>query len=265
MQARNDPLPALKIALARHGAGARLDAAGPVPLGVIALDEALGGGLARGAVHECFAALGSGDAAAASGFGLGLALRFAGKRPLVWIRQDFVDEEAGRLYGAGLSAFGLDPDGLILVRVSDQAGGLRAAGEAARCPALGAVLVEFWGASKALDLTASRRLALAAEKSGVTLVIVRLGASPAPSAATSRWSVSAAPSCALEANAPGRPAFSITLLRHRAGIPSRTWSVEWDHDECSFSGPAPLSRSMVSVPASRKAAADEGPLWRRAG
>jgi protein ImuA len=32
-----------------------------------------------------------------------------------------------------------------------------------------------------------------------------------------RWQVAAAPSAALEANAPGHPAFALTLLRHRGG------------------------------------------------
>ena len=68
-----------------------------------------------------------------------------------------------------------------------------------------------------LDLTASRRLALAAEQSGVTLLMLRLEAEPVPSAADTRWAVSAAPSQALEANAPGPPQLEIELLRRRVG------------------------------------------------
>ena len=44
---------------------------------------------------------------------------------------------------------------------------LRAGEEAARCPPLGAVIIEPWGAPKALDLVASRRLALAAALSSL--------------------------------------------------------------------------------------------------
>jgi protein ImuA len=231
--------------------------------GVPALDAALGGGLACGALHEIYARRAQ-DEAAASGFGLALALRAAHGRSILWARQDLVDVEAGGLYGDGLAAFGADPKRLLVVRARDPTGVLRAAAEAARCAALGAALVEIWSEPKALDLKASRRLALTAGVSGVTVVMIRLGARPAPSAATSRWSVSASASTPLEANAPGRPAFDAALLRHRAGLGPRTWRVEWDRDRASFEF-APLSRAVVSVPAHGPAAADAGAPWRRAG
>ena len=233
-------------------------------LGLPALDAALGGGLACGAVHEVYARRGQ-DTAAAAGFGLGLALRAAEGRSLVWIRQDFVDAETGSLYGGGLAVFGLDPERLVVVRARDPTGALRAAAEAARCPPLGAALVEVWGDLKVPDLKAGRRLALAAGASGVTLVMIRLGASPAPSTATTRWSVQGAASTPLEANAPGRPAFDAALLRHRAGLGPQTWRLEWNSDRVSFCEPAPLSRFVVSVPAGGSVAADGGKPWRRVG
>lgn len=232
--------------------------------GADALDDALGGGFRRGCLHEAFGSGGTRDAAAASGFGLGLALRFAGERPLLWVRQDFAERETGLLYGAGLADFGLDPGRLVSVRAASVEDSLRAAAEGARCPALGAVLVEVWGEARALDLTASRRLSLAAQRSGVPLVMIRPGAVPGPSAAMTRWLVAPAPSRPLEANAPGRPAFLITLLRHRAGIAGRNWHVEWDRDRLSFAEPAPVSRALVSRPADRAAVAPGAPL-RRAG
>ena len=233
-------------------------------LGVPSLDEKLGGGLSGGALHEVYARRAQDDAAAA-GFGLGLALRAAGMRSIVWVRQDFGVVENGELSGDGLAAFGLDPERLLVVRARDPTTALRAADEAARCSALGAALVEIWGEPKVLDLKASRRLALAAGASGVTLVMIRLGASPAPSAATSRWSVATAASRPLEANAPGRPAFDAALMRHRAGLGPRAWRLEWDRDRTSFCEPAPLSRSVVPIPASRPAAADGAAPWRKAG
>ena len=127
--------------------------------GAAEIDRALGGGLKRGALHEFYARRVP-DSAAAAGFGFCLALRAAAGRPLVWARQDFVDVETGALHGAGLAAFGGDPRGIVLVRPSDATGVLRAASEAARCPALGAVVAEVWGAPKTLDLKASRRLSL---------------------------------------------------------------------------------------------------------
>jgi protein ImuA len=118
------------------------------------------------------------------------------------------------------------------------------------------------GQSPRLDLTASRRLALAAEKSGVTLLLLRIDAQASPSAADTRWQVAAAPSQALEANAPGPVALDIELLRRRAGPAGMRWRVEWNRDACAFREPA-LSGAVVSLP-SHRPAADSGPLRRRA-
>lgn len=229
-------------------------------LGADEVDAPLGGGLRRGALHEAFAR-NAGDAASVAGFGFGLALRAAGGRPLVWARQDFVEIETGALHGEGLAAFGCDPRDVLVVRPRDALGVLRAAGEAARCPAIGAVVAEIWSAPGAFDLKASRRLALAAEKSGVTLVSIRRDA-PGPSAAQSRWRVAAAASTPLEADAPGLAAFDIELLRHRAGLPPRAWRLEWDRDSQSF---ASLSRTVAPLPADRPAEAAGATQWRRAG
>jgi len=231
-------------------------------LGLAPLDAWLGGGLPRGALHEVYAPPESDTAA--GGFGLGLALRAAGGRPLVWARQDGAEDETGRLYGDGLAALGLDPGRLLLVRARDPMAALRVAGEAARCSALGAALLEISGEARGLDLTASRRLALAASASGVTLIVIRLRARPAPSAAASRWHVTAAASTPLEAAAPGRPAFNAGLTRHRAGLGSRIWRLEWDSDSLRFAAPT-LHRPMVSVPVGRPAAAPAVLPWRRAG
>ncbi|MDR4306721.1 hypothetical protein IHQ68_08830 [Chelatococcus sambhunathii] len=247
-------------ALERSSACERGDLFG---FGAPEIDGALGGGIRRGALHEVYARKET-DSAAASGFGLCLALRAARDRPLVWARQDFLDLETGALHGAGIAAFGGDPAKILVVRPGDAAGVLRAAGEAARCPAIGAALLEVWGAPKTLDLKASRRLGLASEKSGVTLVMIRRAAAPEPSAAQSRWSVAAAVSTALQDNAPGRPAFDIELLRHRSGLPPRAFRLEWDRDSLSFAA-APLSRSVAAVPADRPARPAGGGLRRRAG
>lgn len=57
------------------------DGPGCLPLGVAAVDAALGGGLARGALHE-IAAAGEAHAGAAAGFAVGLSsLRSGGHVP----------------------------------------------------------------------------------------------------------------------------------------------------------------------------------------
>lgn len=227
------------------------------------LDDLLGGGLARGALHEVYAET-TPDCATAAGFTLALALRAAGDRAIVWARQDYAGVEAGGLYGPGLAALGFDPARLILVEARDVLGVLRAGAEAARCPAVGAVLMEPWGEARPLDLTASRRLTLAADQSGVTVFLTRAAATPRPSAAASRWSVRPRPSRLMEADAPGWPAFALTLLRHRAGLSRQTFDVEWDGEQRAFADLAPLPGSVAAVPPG--GAVDEGPgALRRAG
>ncbi|MFN3670913.1 MAG: ImuA family protein [Bosea sp. (in: a-proteobacteria)] len=255
-------------------------AMGRVSFGVAGLDEVLGGGLVRAALHEVYAP-GTPDLAAATGFAVGLAIRAAGQRPILWVRQDYLDAETGALHPPGLSELGLDPARVLLVRARDAEGVLRAGSEAARCGALGAALIEPWGDPRLFDLTATRRLSLAAEGSGVATVLLRASASQAPSAARTRWLVQALPSRALEANAPGDPAFRIRLLRHRGGRSECEWRVEWSRDrQCFAERPvlpekpvqpwqspdvAPLSRPLVPFPADGQVAAGETGPRRRAG
>jgi protein ImuA len=228
---------------------------GRVGFGCAGLDAALGGGLARAALHEVLAE--AADRAAALAVALGLAGRAAAGRTMLWVRQDAPG--AGRPHPPGLAALGLDPARLLLVRAADMAGVLRAGADGARCAALGAVLIEPAGAGRGFDLTASRRLSLAAQGSGVFTLLLRAGPAT-PSAAQTRWLVAGRPSRALAANAPGAPAFALRLLRHRQGLGEQGWMVEWDHAERGFresslSRPAPASGAVVAFPAGRSAAA----------
>jgi protein ImuA len=201
------------------------------------------------AVHEVYAAS-TRHGSAAEGFGLGLALQ-AG-RTLVWIHEDRGRHERGALYGSGLREWGVETGDLLLVGVPDTAALLAAAEEALRSGASAAVLMSGWGESRAFTLTASRRLALAAAAGRTTAIFVRTGAQPQASAADTRWSVRAVPSRALEAGAPGRPAFQVSLLRSRAGVAPGEWIMEWDRDARSFVEPE-TSGGLVSAPAHRPA------------
>ena len=251
-----------------------------VPLGLASIDGVLPGGLARAALHEAYAA-GAADAAAATAFALALAHTLEPKRPIIWARQDFLDVETGRPYGPGCAELGLDPGRITLVRAHDGLDVLQAALEAARCSGLGAVVAELWGETKAFDLTASRRLALAAEASALPVLVVRCGASPGASAAETRWQVRPAPSRALAANAPGQPSFQITLLRQKSGPFGQNWHVEWNRDRGCFEdgtvrpalaerpdAGAPLSGTVVPLSFGRPVDTDgprRGPDVRRAG
>jgi protein ImuA len=234
-------------------------------LGLSDIDDAIGGGLPRGALHEVFPESVA-DCGAGIGFALALALRANGNagRPVLWVRQDMVAQEQGELHAAGLAEFGADPSAFLLVRARDAVQALRAADETLRCNALGVIVLEGWGEARALGLTASRRLARGAARAGCCVVLVRSGVAPAPSAAMSRWRVRASPSRLLAAEVPGRPAFDIGLLRHRAGYPPRRWRVEWDRDELVFRPPA-LSCAVAAFPADRPAAPAAAEGYRRAG
>lgn len=249
-----DHLAMLRRNLASITGGERLSCEGRVAIGHEALDAALGGGLGRGRVHELFAAEAD-DAATATGFAAMLALRAAEGGPILWLKSDEAERRGGGLHAPGLAELGGDPDLLVLGFAPDAKALLKGAADAARCAGLGALVIECWGKCTCLDLTASRRLSLAAEQSGVTLLMLRLEAEPVPSAADTRWAVRAAPSHGLEANAPGLPMFEIQLLRRRAGPSGMRWHLEWDRDQLAFREPA-LSGAVVPLPSRRTAAAE---------
>jgi protein ImuA len=184
-------------------------------------------------LHEIYGAAGP-DAPALTGAALMLAAGKPGRGALLWVRQSFIDSEAGLPSAAGLAELGLDPARIIRVRAGDVLAALQAGLEGARCSTLGGAVVELWGEARAYDLTASRRLALAAREAGIGVLVVRAGATPRASAAETRWSLSAAPSRALGANAPGPPAFALTLLRARDGREGQVFHVEWDRDVRAF-------------------------------
>lgn len=233
---------ALENALAAS-AGRRISALSRVPLGHAGADAALGG-LAQGALHEVYAG-GAGQSAAATGFALALAVRVSQQRPLLWVRQDFAAHEYGELYAPGLLELGLDPARLILVRVAQALDVLRVAAEALTCSGLGAVVAEIPGAPKILDLTASRRLVLAAANKDVTAVLLRLDAKPAASAAETRWLVHAARS--RHEDDWDAPRFHVALTRNRHGD-TGTWVMEWC-DGCFREPVEAVSSDLVAAPA----------------
>lgn len=257
-----------KIA-AMDRAGAPPPASGRVVTGHAGLDGAFGGGLARAQCHELF---GAPEEGAAAGLALALAARTAGEGAFLWLRSRAATRIGGLPYGPGLAALGIDPARLLLGVMPDDAMLLRAAVDALRCPALGALILELRGPAPLLDLTASRRLALAAEVSGVTAYLLRIGGDPAPSAAATRWRVAAAASAPLPGDIPGHSAFDLTLLRRRAGSDGQRWRLTWNAErrifgdaphECDDARPQPdaagqagppLFGAMAPLPADRSAA-----------
>lgn len=220
------------------------------------------GGLARAQLHEVYA-IDAADGPAAIGFAVALALA-AAALPILWLRTERDDATGGRLHASGLLQLGLSPDALVLVIVPDEAAALRVAADAARCAGLGTLLLESRGRASGMDLTATRRLMLAAESSGVTVLSVRVGAEVSPSAAATRWAVAACPSTALAADAPGGPAFEIECLRRRGGPAGMRARVEWNRDDRCFQE-APLAGAGLSLAAGGPAARRPAAPVRRTG
>lgn len=258
MRESSQPLAGLRKRIARlatDGGHTSHPSGGWLTSGHAGLDTALGGGLAIGKAHEFFAADAL-DGTSAAAFAALLALRAPGKTPLIWLRTADAGSRTGHIYAPGIAELGGDPDRLLLVETPDPKMLLACANDAVRCAGSAAVIVESWGKFPLLDLTASRRLAIGARDAGTTLLMLRLNAIPAPSVAETRWSVAAAASRALEAGAPGAPAFDLELLRWRAGPAGSRWRLDWNHDEKSFGhgiGEPALSGALLPVPARRAA------------
>lgn len=228
------------------------------------MDAWLGGGLARGRMHEILGDTPD-EAGAAMTFAALLADRAdPGDKALLWLRTDTAERRSGRLYAPGLVELGIDPARLVLGMVEDDTALLRSALDGARCSGLGAIILECWGNPRLFDLTASRRLVLAAEGSGVTILLLRIAGVATANAADTRWRVQATPSTPLPANAPGPPAFLVELLRRRAGAPGGPWAMEWNRDDRIFRAPA-LPGALVRLPAGRSLAASPVVAFRMAG
>jgi protein ImuA len=143
------------------------------------------------------------------------------ENPILWIQERMAILESGRIHPPGLPS-----RNLIHVEARDARDALWAMEEGLRCAALSAVIGELWGDPRALDFTATRRLAVAAERSSVPCWLVRLGGNANLSGARMRWRVGSAPSLAnpLDPRAPGAPAWDAELFRAR-GFPPGRWSL----------------------------------------
>jgi protein ImuA len=143
------------------------------------------------------------------------------QKPLLWIQDRMAILESGRVHPPGLPS-----RNLIHVEARDARDALWAMEEGVRCAALSAVIGELWGDPRALDFTATRRLAVASERSGVPCWLVRLAGTANLSGARMRWRITSAPSLGneLDARAPGLPVWDAELFRARGAPPGR-WSI----------------------------------------
>src|SRR6201996_3264252 len=232
MGATAEKIAALRATLAQAGLETLVTTA-RVPLGFAPADAVLKGGLERGTLHEVYAATNSETAATA--FAAGLAIRVAGKKKLLWIRQDYSALEFGELSATGFLELGIDPSQMLLVCTAHADDAIKAASDALTCSALGAIVIELPGTPKILDLVTSRRLTLAASQKNVTAILLRFGAKVQDSTAETRWRICTRASPSEEENW-GGPVFETELVRSRHGRTGH-WVMEWNCDAGLFGEP----------------------------
>ncbi|PZQ51113.1 MAG: damage-inducible mutagenesis protein [Novosphingobium pentaromativorans] len=204
-----------------------------LPFQVDAIDRHLpGGGLASGALHEVAGSRELADDAAATVFLAGILARLEGT--VFWCMH-WRD-----LFAPALHLAGLHPDRVIFIEAGSDTNVLIAMEECLRHPGLGGVVGELRKAS----LTASRRLQLAAEESGVPAFLFRrglaAGASPVGTAAMTRWRIQAAPSERLGIPSLSRPRWQVALERLRGGEP-KIWTLEGCDAQGRLAVPADLA------------------------
>ena len=204
----------------------------PWTLGLAEIDAHLAAqGLARAGLHDIRPAA-YGDMPAAMGFALALALRRLAdpteRRPVLWCRLAREEREYGRLYGHGLEALGLARGRFVTVTLKKPVHLLWTAEAALKSGALALVLAD--ADPKQADLTATRRLALAAAAGKAAGLLVFARPHGGATASHTRWLAAAARSRSppYDAEAPGAPLWTVQLIRARGGRPG-AWTVEWQH------------------------------------
>ncbi|MGB7404786.1 MAG: hypothetical protein WA906_03785, partial [Pacificimonas sp.] len=188
---------------------------------------------------EAFA---DGGDVAAAGFVLAQIPRGTGE--LLWVQDRMSGLETGRPYGQAFARYGADADKLVLACARHAADVLWTLEEGLSCRALTAIVGEIWGDPKALDFTATKRLAMRAERQGVPVFLIRFNAHPNLSAARRRWRVTSLPSLPdpHDEKAPGAPRWRAELFRTRGDRPG-VWEAHYDGSAHRLHLAAPLRSS----------------------
>ncbi|WEK47154.1 MAG: hypothetical protein P0Y56_02400 [Candidatus Andeanibacterium colombiense] len=176
---------------------------------------------------------------------------------ILWVQDRNAIRLNGRPYRPGLPAELRAR--VIHVAAKSPEDALFALEEGLRCRDLACVIGELAGNPKALGLTASRRLSLAAERYGVPLFLIRLDAQRDLSSARMRWEVrsSASPPKPWNAEAPGTPSWRAELFRAR-GCRQGEWILRDDGTKLVAStahGAAPDHGDLAAAPGDRSLAA----------
>ena len=191
-------------------------------------------GLPLGCLHEARGDASLGGSGAVTAFAAAIAGRL-GK--VLWCAQRTDLYNAG-VYGPGLAQVGLKPDDMLAVTASSDAEILAAMEEGLRHPVLACVVGEV----ERLDLTASRRLQLAAEKSGVTAFVLRTPPrrqelQTEPIAAASRWRITPAI----------RSRWRLELFQSRSGATGE-WIIDAPNAQGYFRLSSPVADGFAKAP-----------------
>ena len=253
MLAVPDPVPrpdatiflALRADIARIEAGARRGRA-VLPFGVAAIDQHLpAGGLLLGALHEV---AGGGNGAihgtASALFAAGVAARTPGQ--VLWCVSQ------PDLFAPALEQAGLSSNRVVYVEAGDERDLLSAFEEGLRHGGFGTVVGEV----ARLSMTASRRLQLAAEESGALGLAIRRWRRQAeaadfgqPTAAVTRWRITALPASPLPVAGVGRPRWFVELIRCKGGD-----CAEFELEACDGTG-------RLALPSDLADGSSEAPPW----
>lgn len=251
---KNRVIAELKARIANHESGAETERPSFL-LGLPEVDQVLpDGGLRLAALHEVAAAAYR-DMGAATGFLISLIIRASRdvSLPVLWCETAKPPFDMGRLYGPGLSAFGMEPERLIHAFPASDADCLWTIEEALRSRAFSIVVGEIDGRSPVLSLAATRRLQLAAEASGVPAVLFTGHAKEGASVAVTRWHIASArsspvPYVAPEEKLPGAPRWKVELSRARGGKPA-SWLLEWNAMKGAFTAVSQAEENDGARPA----------------
>jgi len=191
----------------------------PLPFGIGPLDARLANcGLDGAGLHEVAAASASlNDDAAATLFLAGIAARFSQERNLnvFWAVTTF------DLYAPGLEQVGLGPEKLLYGQGRKDIELLAMAEDALRAGSLACVIAEV----KSADMTATRRLQLAASDGKTPMLLYRRHRArercplSTPSSAMTRWRIGCRASERLPWPGVGRARWQVELVRQRNGDP----------------------------------------------
>lgn len=215
-----------------------------LPFGVASLDSKLPeGGLVLGALHEIAGGgSGAGDGPAAALFAAGIAARTEGKVLWCLSRPD--------LFAPALAQAGLHPDRVIYVEARNDKTVLACMEEGLAHGGPAVVVAEV----ARLSMVASRRLNLAAEKTGCLAIALRRWSRAKdaaefgqPTAAATRWKITALPSAPLPTPGIGRPRWRVELLRCRGGE-----TAVHELEACDAKGRLALPAHLADGPAAAR-------------